>query len=75
MLVALYCYIFSGPPPTVLKVKVKLSLCLTKRHGVKAYWEMEVQLHSFFDISTRLSGQLQAPAALPPGKESLLPIG
>jgi hypothetical protein len=26
----------------ILKVKVKLSLCLTKHHVTKAYWEVEV---------------------------------
>jgi hypothetical protein len=36
------------------------------------YWGME--LHPFFDLDTKweLSGQLRAPAALPPGKE--LPV-
>jgi hypothetical protein len=33
-----------------LKVK---SLCLTKHHAVKAYWGVEVKLHSFFDFGTR----------------------
>jgi hypothetical protein len=29
------------------KVKVKLSLCLTKSHAMKTYWEVEVELHTF----------------------------
>jgi hypothetical protein len=29
------------------------SLCLTKHHAMKAYWGVEVQLHSFFDLGTR----------------------
>jgi hypothetical protein len=37
----------------VLKVKVKLFLCLTKHHAMKAYWVVEVLLHAFFDLSTR----------------------
>jgi hypothetical protein len=36
-----------------VKVKVKLSLCLTKHHAMKAYWGVEVYLHSFFDLGTR----------------------
>jgi hypothetical protein len=35
------------------KVKVKLSLCLTKHYAMKAYWGVEVQLHPFFDLGTR----------------------
>jgi hypothetical protein len=60
-----------------LKVKVKLSLCSTKHHAMKVYWgsggiaprilwprhQMEV------------SGQLHAPAALPPREEPMVPIG
>jgi hypothetical protein len=40
--------------------KVKLSLCLTMQNTMKTYWG---------------SGQLHAPAALPPGKELLVRIG
>jgi hypothetical protein len=32
---------------TMLKVKVKLSLCLTKHHAMKTYWGVEVYLHEF----------------------------
>jgi hypothetical protein len=41
-------------------VRVKLSLCLTKHHAMKAYWGVEV------------SGQLHDPAALPPGEDPLV---
>jgi hypothetical protein len=48
----------------VVKVKVKgkykgkgkdkiVPLLLTKHHAMKAYWGMEVQRHSFFDLGTR----------------------
>jgi hypothetical protein len=59
------------------KVKVKLSLCLTKYHAMKTYWGSG-------DIAPRIlwprhemevSAQLHAPAALTPGKERLVPIG
>jgi hypothetical protein len=33
--------------------KVKLSLGLTKHHAMKAYWGVEIQLHSFSDLGTR----------------------
>jgi hypothetical protein len=45
------------------KVKLKLFLCLTKHHTMKAYEGMEV------------SGQPHATAALRPGKEPQEPIG
>jgi len=35
------------------KLKVKLSLCLTKHHTLKAYWGVKVQFHTFFDLGTR----------------------
>jgi hypothetical protein len=35
------------------EVKVKLSLWLTKHHAIRAYWGVEVQLHTFFDLGTR----------------------
>jgi hypothetical protein len=38
------------------KVKVKLSLCLTKYNVMKAHWGMEVQLHAFFDLDTGWRG-------------------
>jgi len=37
-----------------LKVKVKLSLCLTKHHAMKTYREVEVQLHAF--LTSALDG-------------------
>jgi hypothetical protein len=38
----------------IIKVKVKLFLCLTENHATKAYWGSgrEVNLHSFFDLDT-----------------------
>jgi hypothetical protein len=36
-----------------VKVKVKLSQCLTKHHAMKAYWGVEVYLHAFFHFGTR----------------------
>jgi hypothetical protein len=37
-----------------LKVKVKLSLCLTKNHTMKTYWGVEVELHAF--LTSALDG-------------------
>jgi hypothetical protein len=42
---------------------------------MEEYWGVEVYIHSLFDLCTRWSGQLHAPAALPSGKEPLVPIG
>jgi hypothetical protein len=39
--------------PVSYKVKVKLSLCLTKYHAMKAYWGVEVQLHAVLDLGIR----------------------
>jgi hypothetical protein len=35
------------------KPDIKLSLCLTKHHAIKAYLGVEVYLHAFFDLGTR----------------------
>jgi hypothetical protein len=37
------------------KVKVNCSCAffLTKHHAIKAYWGVEVQLHTFLDLGTR----------------------
>jgi hypothetical protein len=35
-------------------VKVKLSLCFTKHHAVKTYWEVEEELHAL--ITSALDG-------------------
>lgn len=43
-------------------------------YAIKAYEEMEVQLHSNLTLTTDgVSGQLHVPAALPPEKESVVP--
>jgi hypothetical protein len=34
--------------------KVKLSLYLIKYHAMKTYGGVEVQIHAFFDLGTRL---------------------
>jgi hypothetical protein len=54
-------------------VKVKLSLCLAKHHAMKTYWGSG-------GIAPRIDlggecGQLHAPAALSPGKETPVPTG
>jgi hypothetical protein len=36
-----------------VKIKVKLSLCLTKHHAMKTYWGMEVWLHAFLTSGDR----------------------
>jgi hypothetical protein len=38
----------------IVIIKVKLSLCLTKHHAVKTYWGVQVLLHAFLDLGTRL---------------------
>jgi hypothetical protein len=53
-----------------LKAKLKLSLCLTKHHSMKAYWGVEVKLHSF-DLG---SGQLYALATFSQGKSPQYPL-
>jgi len=44
---------------------------------MKAYWRVEVYLHTFFDLDTRwrLVVSFTPPAALPLGKEPLIPPG
>jgi hypothetical protein len=57
-----------------VEVKIKLSLRLSKHHAMKTYWRVEV--HAFLTSAlVGVSGQLHAPAALPPGKEQLVRIG
>jgi hypothetical protein len=51
-----------------VKVKVKLSLCLTEQKICnEGVWEVDVLIH--VSLTVEVSGQLRAPAALPPGKE------
>jgi hypothetical protein len=58
-------------------IKVKLSLCLTKHDAMKVYWGSGGIAPSILwsQHYMEVSGQLHAPAALPPGKEPLVPIG
>jgi hypothetical protein len=53
----------------------KLSLCLTKHYSMKTYGGVDVQIHVFLTSAQVGDGQLQAPAAFPPGKEPPVPIG
>jgi len=39
--------------PSMYALKVVPLLPLTEHHSMKAYWGVEVQLHSFFDLGTR----------------------
>jgi hypothetical protein len=56
--------------------KRKLSPCLTKRHAMKAYWGSGgIDPDIVWPRHQKVSYQLQAPAALPPGKELLVPTG
>jgi hypothetical protein len=56
--------------------KIKLSLCLTKHHAMKAYWGVEVYLHTFFDLGTRWRRVVSfTPQPLyPQGKSPLYPL-
>jgi hypothetical protein len=62
---------------TFLKVKVKLSLCLSKYHSMKMCLGVEVQLHAF--LTSELDGDewsASRPGRFnPPRKEPLIPIG
>jgi hypothetical protein len=60
-----------------VKGKVKVSLCLTKHHAMKAYWRSRGIAPRILDLSAKMevSGHLHAPAALSPGKEPVVPIG
>jgi len=52
-------------------------LLLTKHHAMKAYWWSGciAPLILWPRHWMEVSGQLHVPAALPPGKEPLVPIG
>jgi len=54
-----------------------LALYLTKYHNTKTYWRIERIPQRIININTRggVSGQLQAPATWPLGKELRVPIG
>jgi hypothetical protein len=43
---------------------------------MKVYWEVRVQFHAFLTsaLDGDVSGQLHAPATLPPGKETRYPL-
>jgi hypothetical protein len=60
-----------------LKLKVELSLCLTKHHILKTYlgeWRYS-STHSRPRLKMEVSVELHAPAVLLSGKELLVPIG
>jgi len=54
--------------------KVKVALCLTKHNAMKTYWESVTPCVLLPWHYMELSGQLHILAALPPGKEPLVPI-
>jgi hypothetical protein len=61
----------------MMMIKVKLSLCFnwTSRHeGVLGEWKHS-STHSWPRHWMEVNGQLRAPAALPTGREPLVPIG
>jgi hypothetical protein len=61
---------------TQSKVKVTLSLCLTKHHATKTYGGVEVELHAL--LTRALDGREWSASCrcrLYPGKESQVPIG
>jgi hypothetical protein len=39
--------------PNIIKVKVKLSLCLTKQHAMKVYWRSGGIIPRILDLGTR----------------------
>jgi hypothetical protein len=47
-----------------VKVKAKLSLCLTKHHAMKTYWVVEVKCHAFF--TSALEGSKWSASPPPP---------
>jgi hypothetical protein len=49
-----------------VKVKVKLSLCLTKHHDMKTCGGVEVHLRAFLTSELEVGGRLHDPAALLP---------
>jgi hypothetical protein len=72
-----FVYLYLVSSRLFRKVKVKLSLCLTKHHAMKAYWGSGgmAPLILWPRHEMEVSGQLHALAALPPGKEPLVHIG
>jgi hypothetical protein len=58
------------------KVKVKLSLGLTKFHAMNTYGWVEVKLHAFLSLALDGDkGSASRSAALPQGKEPPVPTG
>ena len=43
-------------------------------HAMKTPSGADVERHSFLTLASEVNGQLHAPAALPPGKESPVPV-
>jgi hypothetical protein len=42
---------------------------------MKTYWGVDVHPREFLNLAQDGDGQLQAPAAFPPGKDPPVPIG
>jgi hypothetical protein len=60
------------------KVKVKVSLCLTKHHAMKTYWGVEVYSSTAFLTSTLDGGEWSASRSgrfTPQGKSPYYPSG
>jgi len=51
-----------------MKHKGKFALYLTKRHAMKTYWGVEVQIHALLDSALDDADGTSAPAALLPRK-------
>jgi hypothetical protein len=65
-------HIHSTLPPYLSRIKVKLSLCLTKHHAMKTYWGVEIQLHALL-ISALDGGEWSAsrPGCFTPRERAL----
>jgi hypothetical protein len=59
-----------------VKVNVNLSLCLTEHYNMKMYWWWRYSSTHFWPRQYKeVSGQLHAPAALPPGNKPSVSVG
>jgi len=53
------------------KVNVKLSLCLTKHHAIKTYWEVDVQCHAFLTLELEVGEwSTSRPGRFAPGESA-----